>query len=103
MENPFKPKTKEDIKREAQEKEELAKKIAQVGENARACLNSFIFAKYKESVKEAREGLITLMKKNTEPDPVKFALFAKACLAKIDAWDQMVEEVERDSKKGVKE
>ena len=98
--NPFSNKTKEELKKEALEKEALVKKINQVAEDAHACLNSTVFAKYKDSVKEAREGLIKLMKASSEPDPVKFAFLCKACLSKIDAFDMMIEEVEKDSKKG---
>ena len=98
--NRFRNKTKDEIKQEALEQAALAKKIATVVDDAHACLNSTVFAKYKESVKEAREGLIKLMKMNAEPDPVKFAFFCKACLSKIDAFDMMIEEVEKDGKKG---
>lgn len=100
--DPFRNKDKEELKKEALEKEAIAKKIAKAAEDARECLNSTIFAKYRDSVKEAREGLIWLIKKNAEPDPVKFAFFAKACLSKIDAFDMMLEEIEKDSKKDMK-
>lgn len=100
--DPFRNKSKEEIKKEALEKETLVKKITKVTEDAHACLNSTVFAKYRESVKEAREGLIKMMKINPEPDPVRFAFFCKSCLSKIDAFDMMIEEVEKDSKKEIK-
>ncbi len=101
MDNPFRVRSKEEIKRAEQEAQELTKKINKVAEDARACLNSGVFAKYRDSVKEAREGLIRLMKMNSDPDPVKFAFFCKACLSKIDAFDMMIEEINKDAKKEI--
>ena len=98
--DPFRNKDKKELAREAEESKRIADKIARVIEDAQSCLNSTTFAKYRESVKEAREGLIKLMKLSTEPDPVKFAFFAKTCLSKIDVFDMMLDEVEKDSKKG---
>jgi hypothetical protein len=99
MDNVFRTPTKDEIKKREEEKKVIETKLKKVVEDAQACLSSTVFAKYRESVKEAREGLIKLMKINSEPDPVKFAFFAKACLVKIDAFDMMLEEVEKDSKK----
>lgn len=100
--DPFRNKSKIEIQKEAEETKKIVAKIARVIEDAKACLNSTTFAKYRESVKEAREGLIKLMKLSTEPDPVKFAFFAKACLSKIDVFDMMLDEVEKDGKREVK-
>jgi len=99
MDNVFRTKTKEEIKKEEAEKKAIEIKLKKVVEDAQACLSSTVFTKYRESVREAREGLIKLMKMNSEPDPIKFAFFCKACLVKIDAFDMMLEEVEKDSKK----
>lgn len=99
MDNLFRTKTKEEIKKEEAEKKAIELKTKKVVEDAQACLSSTVFAKYKESLKVAREGLIKLMKMNSDPDPVKFAFFCKACLSKLDAFDMMLEEVEKDAKK----
>lgn len=96
--NPFYNPTKEEIKKDEAERKAIELKNQKVVEDAQACLSSTVFAKYRESLKVAREGLIKLMKMNNEPDPVKFAFFCKACLVKIDAFDMMLEEVEKDSK-----
>lgn len=101
--NPFAPKTKEELEREEQEKQALEKKIKEVAEAAQSCLSDERFIKYRQAVKAAREGLIDVMKRNSEPDPIKFALFCKACLSKIDAWDMIIELVEKDSKKKIGE
>lgn len=100
--NPFGTVSKEEIKKKEAEAKAVEGKIKKVVEDARACLNSTIFLKYKESAKEAREGLIKLMKINSDIEPLRFAFFAKACLAKIDVFDMILEEPEKDSKKGIK-
>lgn len=100
--NPFRKKNKSEIEKETQEAKRIADKIAKTIESAKKCLASTDFAKYRESVQESREGLIKLMKMNMDADPLKFAFMAKACLAKIDVFDQLIEEVEHDAKEGVK-
>ena len=98
--NPFRNLTKEEVKRNEEEARRVELKIKTAVESARACFASTSFAKYRDDVKEAREGLIKLMKLNGETDPIKFAFFCKACLSKIDAFDMMIEEIEKDVKRG---
>lgn len=99
MRNVFNTPTKEDIKKAEEEKKLLDQKVKQVAEAARAMLASSDFAKYKETVREAREDMIKLMKLHSGDDPLKFAFFAKSCLSKIDAWDMLSEEIEKDARK----
>ncbi len=98
--SPFRTKSKDEIKKEVAEATAIAKKIDKVVKDAQACLASDLFTKYKTSLKEAREGLIKLGKIYAEPDPIKYALFCKTIFTKIDAFDMMLEEIQKDSKKG---
>jgi hypothetical protein len=101
MANPFRTKSAQELEKESEIKKSIENKIKKTIELAGKCLSSSDFAKYRDSVKESREGLIKLMKANIDSDPLKFAFLAKACLAKIDVFDQLIEEVESDAKKGI--
>ena len=98
--NPFDPISKEEQKRRAQELLDTQNKIKKTVETAAACLIDERFLKYREDVKSAREGLIVVMKQNSDPDPLRFAFMAKACLAKIDVLDMIIDLVEKDLRKG---
>lgn len=97
--DPFSNKSAEEIKKEQEVLHSIQDKINKVYDSARSCLASTDFQKYRESVRQAREDLITLGKLNRETDPVKYAFFCKAIFSKIDAFDMMVEEIEKDAKR----
>jgi len=97
--NPFYPKSKQEKDREEKERKDLEERLKAVAETAHTCLSDERFLKYRQAVYEARESLIDMMKRNQEGDPVKFALFCKAALSKIDAWDMIIDMVEKDARR----
>ena len=99
MDNPFRTPTAEEKKKKEDAERDAKLKLKQAAEDAKALLNSGASDKYRLSQMEARESLIKLMKLNDDPDPLRFAFFAKACLSKIDVLDIILEEVEKDAKK----
>ena len=98
--DPFRNKTKKEIEQELIEAKIISEKIADTIKKAQTCLASTDFTKYKESAQESIDGLLNLMLMNQDMDHLKFAFFAKACLAKIDVFKQMMEMPEKDAKRG---
>lgn len=94
--NPFDPISKEEQKRRGQELIEIQQKIKKTVQTAAECLSDERFVKYREEVKAAREGLIKIIKQNSDTDPIRFAFLAKACISKVDVLDMIIELVEKD-------
>lgn len=98
--DPFRTKSKKEIEQELVEAKRIADKIADTVKKAQTCLASTDFTKYRDSAQGAIDGLLNLMLMNQDMEPLRFAFFAKACLAKIDVFKQMMEMPEKDAKRG---
>lgn len=102
MRNPFRKKTPEEEVKRLQAQRELEEKLKEVAQLGRDCLSDERFKRYKEAYIKARELLIKKLLENTEPDPIKYAFFAKSYLSKLDGMGMLIEAVEKDAKKEMK-
>jgi len=92
---------KTDSAKAEQNKKAVEARIRQTAETGSALLADERFIKYKDQFIEAREDCIKYLSGCTEADPIKFALIAKACLAKIDVLAMLIDIAEVDARRSV--
>ena len=94
--------TPKEIERQKREQLLIDRKVKAVINSARKCINSPDFAKYKKLYEDCERFIINKLIENQEADPIKYALFSKACLAKLSGIKMMLDSVVEDAKKATK-
>ncbi len=97
--NPYRPLTPEEKLSQEAVALKIKAEVKAVAELGKKCLDNPLFKKYQDRSKQCKELILKAMKENTEPDPIKYALFMKACISKIDVLDMLLEDITKDAKK----
>jgi len=100
--NPYRLENTEERKKRLTAEAEVRAKLKVIADRARECLADERFIKYREEFTRGKDAILRLMIENTNPDPVMDAFFLRSCLVKIQVLNELLDRVERDTKKEVK-
>jgi len=93
----FSPLSKKEKKEQAQTQKEIEQRISEAIETAAQCLNSDLFAKYKEKYAEAERGLIEFGIQMNIVNPIHYAVAAKNIFTNLKLLKMLGDVVTKDA------
>ena len=97
--NPYEPLSKEEMLRQENEKQEIAKRIEAVAKLASECLDDPKFKKYRDEYELLRKDIYDKLKDPIENDPIKDAHYLLACINTIIVLDMLLDKPKKDLKR----